>query len=255
MNCQETGRILDAFFDGELDGRLMRDAALHVTRCAACEGEFAARERVQDLLRETVRTELEGTDPGAVWRGVERALEAEAADHAGRRRLLRLRAGRRVGSRAVPSVGARLGSRWPGGAALAAAALAASIALAVLFVGRAPEGGRGLAGAGAVSVSGPARLASGVPAAGGRAGLAGGRLESSRGVSLVASEDRAAARSFASPRPSPLLRRVAAQRGRRQVEIESLDSRARATAMWSAPASDTAVIWIGESATALRGRR
>jgi hypothetical protein len=46
-----------------------------------------------------------------------------------------------------------------------------------------------------------------------------------------------------------MIRPVAARSRRRggQVQIESVDSRAGAMAMWSVPASDTAVIWLGDA--------
>ncbi len=266
MNCQETARVLDAFFDGELDGRLMRDAALHVTRCAACEQEFVARERIHDLLSAAVGREIAGVEPDAVWRGVERALEAEGGRAGSRlRRWSTLREGRRTTSARA----ARSASRLAGAPAMAGAALAAAVVLVVVFVGGAPQGERGVvARRGAVEVAGTSPgekgapvepLASRVPAAPYRGRLVGAPAAPSdvaRDVfALAGAEERARAASLASPRPSPLLRSVAAERPRRQVEIESLDSRTRATAMWSAPASDTAVIWIGESAPALRGGR
>ena len=40
-----------------------------------------------------------------------------------------------------------------------------------------------------------------------------------------------------------------------QVQIESVDSRAGAMAMWSVPANDTAVIWVGNADPRLRQPR
>ncbi len=79
MNCRETERLLDTFFDGELDGRLMRDAALHITQCQTCERELQAKERVKTLVVDTVRDQVDQVDPSelkSMWAGIEDGIRA-----------------------------------------------------------------------------------------------------------------------------------------------------------------------------------
>ena len=39
MNCPEASELVPRFFDAELEARMMRDVALHLTRCNDCEAE------------------------------------------------------------------------------------------------------------------------------------------------------------------------------------------------------------------------
>lgn len=78
MNCRQAERLLDTFFDGELDGRLMRDAALHVTKCQSCERELQAKEGVKTLLADTVRTDADAVDLGSLWTGIEAGIGRES---------------------------------------------------------------------------------------------------------------------------------------------------------------------------------
>ena len=87
MNCREAERLIDTFYDGELDGRSMRDAAMHITRCKHCESELAQRERVQGLLSGTIEHEIADIDLGSIWAAVEPTL-----DLAGSRSTLRVAA-------------------------------------------------------------------------------------------------------------------------------------------------------------------
>ena len=75
MNCREAERLIDTFYDGELDGRSMRDAAMHITRCKRCEAELAQRERVQELLSRTIEHEIADIDLSQIWAAVEPTLE------------------------------------------------------------------------------------------------------------------------------------------------------------------------------------
>lgn len=104
MNCREAERLLDTFFDGELEGRLMRDAALHVTRCTSCERELQQKERLHDALGATIARDVEATDLGGLWTAIEAGI-AGGAPSAGAPGVegasLRLVGGRRTGGRSV----------------------------------------------------------------------------------------------------------------------------------------------------------
>jgi len=76
MNCREARSLLPLFLDGELDGRQLRNVALHSTRCAACEQELQQLERLQDLVVGYVNTHVETADLSQVWAGVESRIAA-----------------------------------------------------------------------------------------------------------------------------------------------------------------------------------
>ncbi len=102
MNCREAERLLDTFFDGELDGRLMRDAALHITRCQSCEREVRAKEGVRDLLVGTIEQGVQGADLSSIWAGVEAGIRGDvpvdvSTEESPRRRLFGRRSGGRHG--------------------------------------------------------------------------------------------------------------------------------------------------------------
>ncbi len=67
MKCPEIAPLVARFFDGELDGRQMRSVALHITRCAGCEGDLRVLERVQDMVVEEVSAEVRDVDLSSVW--------------------------------------------------------------------------------------------------------------------------------------------------------------------------------------------
>lgn len=71
MNCREARSLLPLFLDGELDGRQLRNVALHSTRCTACEQELQQLERLQDLVVGYVNAETEQVDLSGVWSAVE----------------------------------------------------------------------------------------------------------------------------------------------------------------------------------------
>jgi anti-sigma factor RsiW len=74
-NCRDFERRLDLFLDGELDGRSLRDLALHVARCGACEAEVRRAERLQGALGTAVAAEVDRVDVAALWRAIEGGLE------------------------------------------------------------------------------------------------------------------------------------------------------------------------------------
>jgi len=75
VNCREAERLIDTFFDGELDGRSMRDAAMHITRCKRCEAELADREQLQKVLVRAIDDEIAGVDLSRIWAAVEPTLD------------------------------------------------------------------------------------------------------------------------------------------------------------------------------------
>lgn len=76
MNCREARSLLPLFLDGELDGRQLRNVALHSTRCTECERELQQLERLQDLVVGYVNTRVEPADLHRIWAGVESRIAA-----------------------------------------------------------------------------------------------------------------------------------------------------------------------------------
>lgn len=75
-NCKDFEKRLDLFLDGEIDGRTMRELALHVARCPSCESGLREVERLQDAVAETVRDGVDHIDVAALWHSVEGRLDA-----------------------------------------------------------------------------------------------------------------------------------------------------------------------------------
>lgn len=255
MNCREAERLIDTFFDGELDGRSMRDAAMHITRCKRCEAELNDRERVQKALAAAIEAETSGIDLSRVWAAVEPVIDA-AAPAAGRLAPL---------------------AALPGARALRAVRLASRLRLAAaaqpdgLVVGGTSEDDLDLAGGSwrteprtgsrlwRWSVAGAAALAASVILA--VALIPSENAEEAPRVAGMASEESSpsSARVALSParpatRPNPagvapfaFAQSDAAGGGRgaaKQVQVESVNFPRSSVAMWSEPASDTTVIWV-----------
>lgn len=241
MNCREAERLIDAFFDGELDGRSMRDAAMHITRCKRCEAELNDREQVQRLLAQTIEAEIADVDLGRIWAAVEPTL-----DRARRRRSFPWRGLRAAAASSRPA-GALLGASpgdvddrhdgddladWgsprPRGSRVwrwslaGGTALAASVLLALALLGG--EAGKPVADGG-----GAARVAS-VPAASPSVGITGAH---------VVAHD-----AGRTTRPAT-----------KQVQVESVNFPRSSVAMWSEPATDTTVIWIEDEELVASDRR
>jgi hypothetical protein len=149
VNCRDAARLIDYFFDGELDGHVMRDAALHITRCPSCEGELHDRERAQGLLTESINRELDQIDLSVIWTAIDRELASSRTERNGLRLAVPEGAGSETWPAAeqwsdssVPAAGP-LGRRWsPVGASLTfggLVALAASIVVAVTMLGHGPK--------------------------------------------------------------------------------------------------------------------
>ncbi|MFM7736986.1 MAG: anti-sigma factor family protein [Alphaproteobacteria bacterium] len=230
MNCREAEKLLDGYFDGELDGDSMREAAVHVAHCGSCEAELASRDRVQGLLRASVADSIEGLDFDRVWRGIETAIEDGASvsrrsESFWRSAKPRGAAGAESRSRAAEAAvldprgdwlhrGSRVGAwSWAAAAALAAG-LAGFVAV------------RGLPGAGPAD-----QVASGGPAA--------------RVVARAEAPPSAPAQRLAeAPLPAPGGPLASGRRGR--IAVDSVDFEGNSLAMWSEPETDTTVIWIDE---------
>lgn len=112
LACQEVRKRFDVFLDGELDGRTMRELALHVTRCDACETELREFEKVQEMFAQAIDEDIDRLNVATLWANVERRLE-----------------------RRPPSVWSRLQELWeePWGRAVPVGGIAAAaLAVAVL---------------------------------------------------------------------------------------------------------------------------
>lgn len=252
MNCREAERLIDTFYDGELDGRSMRDAAMHITRCKRCEAELAQRERVQELLSSTIEHEIADIDLSRIWAAVEPTLGeagnrssglrvAAASSRVGGLLLGRARVSEAEDEPFDPASwvapASRAGGLWRWTVA-GGVALAASVLLAVTLVPQLSEtpqdGGRvasektGLVNGGAsevARVSAPAAVAS-------------------RGAPAPEAFEVARAGVGRAVRPA----------SNKQVQVESVNFPRSAVSMWSEPASDTTVIWIDDEEQAA-GRR
>ncbi|MEA2627213.1 MAG: hypothetical protein QOD06_3258 [Candidatus Binatota bacterium] len=75
LSCEEVHKRFDVFLDGETDGRSMRELALHLTRCAACEAEFRRYELVGDLFRGSIESGIDRVHVPALWTQIEAGLE------------------------------------------------------------------------------------------------------------------------------------------------------------------------------------
>lgn len=260
MNCREAERLIDTFYDGELDGRSMRDAALHITRCKRCEAELNERERVQKLLSSAIEEQIADIDLSRIWAAVEPTLTPAAGNV------------RRLG--------------WPDGPSIAAT----SAKVGGLLLGRhgspdmidpetdtgewrtTPAPGRRWSW----SVAGGVALAASVLLAialvpGERGGLTSDEIQAGLrdGQQQVASESAArpaSAPQMVAQRPAQTgggvpFDLVRADVGRpraanKQVQVESVNFPRSSVAMWSEPATDTTVIWIeDEEQLAASGRR
>jgi anti-sigma factor RsiW len=76
VTCREAEKLLDLFVDGELDGRLMRAVALHVTRCGPCEALLQGLERLQDAVAETMTDAVADVDFSRFWSSIVGRVEA-----------------------------------------------------------------------------------------------------------------------------------------------------------------------------------
>lgn len=241
MNCREAERLIDTFYDGELDGRSMRDAALHITRCKRCETELNERERLQKLVSSAIEDEIADVDLSRIWAAVEPTLGTSARGLPGLRAAAgsRPRVGGLLGGHRAQEPAdeldpaswdappARAGRPWGRWSLAGGAALAASVLLALALVpDESPN--TGTVGTEVARATAPSQVvAPRAPVTAGNPPFA----VASAGVAR------------------------AARGGSKQVQVESVNFPRSSVAMWSEPASDTTVIWIGDEELAASGRR
>ncbi len=247
MNCADFQALLEPFHDGELDGRRMREAAIHLAACEECSRQLAQYERMQSLLAKSLDAELSGVDDARIWAGIEEGIEQDVPGQSSPWRVFQMAAAttrvRGIGPRpdrleaeSLAGVGddgeaiwlhapEPAGRRASGGLFRGGMALAAGVLLALLLFGE----GNQQAGP-EVAVQSP-----------------------------VVEPARDAVRSVAASPKQPLAKTVvaAAQRPARsdsvhEVQIHSLNDFGGEMAMWAAPAGDTAVIWLGDGAPRAR---
>ena len=76
LACQEVQKRFDVFLDGETDGRTMRDLALHVTQCSACEADLRLYERCHAAFVGFIDAEVDRIDVARLWQRIEPGLGA-----------------------------------------------------------------------------------------------------------------------------------------------------------------------------------
>ena len=248
MNCREAERLIDTFYDGELDGRSMRDAAMHITRCKHCEAELAQRERVQTLLSGTIEHEIADIDLSSIWAAVEPTLDQAGSRSGGLRvaaassRVGGLLLGRKhvadaddetfdPGTWEEPASRTHGAWRW---SVAGGVALAASVLLAISIAPQLTES---------------PEVAASKPASAGTTEVA--RVTSP--ATTVAQRAPVAAEPFEVARAG--VGRAVRPASNKQVQVESVNFPRSAVSMWSEPASDTTVIWIDDEELAASGRR
>jgi anti-sigma factor RsiW len=88
MSCSEIERSIDAYLDGEFDGREKAEADAHVATCPACQRLVAGEARLHAALRASLRAALGPESPAGRAPPALRARVAEALSRE-RRPLLR----------------------------------------------------------------------------------------------------------------------------------------------------------------------
>jgi anti-sigma factor RsiW len=66
--------LLPLFFDSELDARQMRSVAVHSATCESCEGELRQLERLQEMVAETIGSQVDDVDLSGFWQTIERRI-------------------------------------------------------------------------------------------------------------------------------------------------------------------------------------
>ena len=246
----------------------MRDAAMHIARCRACELLLQQHERAHDALNQTIAADVDAIPPSSVWEGIAARVQSESSAVQRRARWRVLTPGAERPAAAVNGDDSLwLRSSKPAGFGLAPftglAAMAASVTLAVtLLFGERGAEEAGIASMGSASqvqqvqnVSAPATLGAAAPIVP-VAGPPQGSLGSSFG-STTLNRSSAVAQPVSLGRPSgrpqglgtgpddpPSANAPIGQ----QVRIDKLNSRTGNMAMWSGPAQNTAVIWLADEA-------
>ncbi|HSM92081.1 MAG TPA: zf-HC2 domain-containing protein [Anaeromyxobacteraceae bacterium] len=82
IDCAELERSLEAYLDGEFDGRDRAEAEAHLAACAPCRGRAEARARVRDAVRARLREAMgagsaSGRAPAALRVRIQQQLDRE----------------------------------------------------------------------------------------------------------------------------------------------------------------------------------
>ena len=75
LTCLRTRRRIGAYLDGALDSGAARSIAVHLSRCAACQGESENLRRVRVLLQRTLSLGRAEPDWSGFWPGIVRSVE------------------------------------------------------------------------------------------------------------------------------------------------------------------------------------
>jgi len=78
LSCQEVQKRFDVFLDGETEGRVMRDLALHVAQCPNCEADLRLHERCHGAFVGFLEREVDKIDVARLWARIEPELAAPA---------------------------------------------------------------------------------------------------------------------------------------------------------------------------------
>ncbi len=245
MNCLETSERLETFHDGELVGREMREVALHLAQCAACEKLLAEWEKLHGLLQEALEPTPDAL--AAIWEGVESEIEAPRdADNgwggfriaAATTPLRILRGGSAVAEKPDAEDGdeiwlhpEQVSARYQGNALRAGMALAASLFLAVFLLGDEDAG-----------LSESARTTPATTVA--------SRSPNSVESPAVQPVSLAKVRAGKSGPPRAIVNREVGgftTASAQHVQIHSVKQSHGEMAMWAEPTGNTAVIWVGEA--------
>ena len=214
MNCRESANLLETFHDGELDGRQMREVALHVSQCADCERQLLALEKVGEALRTSVAEAPE--DLSGLWGGIATAIDREAPTGIGW-------GGFRIAAAAARFPRGRMGVLQGG------VALAASLFLAVFLWGSDEPKLADISVLAQSPQTTAIRSSLEVP-------------EVARGNDPIARSIEQVQTAFADIQKKDF----------QQVQIHSLRPFGGEMALWEAPAENTAVIWLGDAAPRAR---
>jgi len=257
MNCLETSERLETFHDGELIGREMREVALHVAQCAACEALLAEWERLHGLIHKALEPKPDAL--ASIWEGVESEIEAPRdTDHgwggfriaAATTPLGIFRGGSSVADKPDVEDGDEIWLRpeqvpahRPGNVLRAGMALAASLFLAVFLLGDEDAG---------LSESARTTPTTVVASRSQNPGLnpAHNSAQSPKQNPAVQPVSLAQVRVGKSGPPRVIVDREVgggATASAQHVQIHSVKQSHGEMAMWAEPTGNTAVIWVGEA--------
>jgi len=76
IDCEDFGRRLDGFLDGELDAASLRSMALHATHCRPCGEELDRSEKLSASIVRAVEDEVAKIDAAPLWNRIAAELPA-----------------------------------------------------------------------------------------------------------------------------------------------------------------------------------